>query len=98
MNPHKIKALIWIAFAFFLADVAFSAPDSCSLPFAGSYRATIKKRPEGLPYPKYNHGKPINLNQWFKLTEQFGKQLGTPCIMRTNPRTIDTAATTSTFL
>jgi hypothetical protein len=77
MNPQKLKVLVCVAFAFFLADVAFSAPDSCALPFAGSYRATIKKRRAGLPYQTYNNGKPINLNQWFKLIEQFGQTLGT---------------------
>src|SRR5438128_1172558 len=77
MNPQQIKALVWAIFAFFLADVAFCAPDSCTLPFAGSYRATIKKRQAALAYQKYNNGKPITLNDWFKLTEQLGKQLGT---------------------
>lgn len=77
MKPHQIKALVWAIFAFFFADVAFCAPDSCTLPFAGSYRAAIKKRRAGLPYQKYNNGKPIDLNQWFQLTEQLGKQLGT---------------------
>src|SRR5436190_12495421 len=77
MNPQKAIALVCVVFAFFLAHIAFSAPDSCTLPFAGSYRATIKKRRAGLAYQKYNSGKHINLNDWFKLTEQLGKQLGT---------------------
>jgi hypothetical protein len=77
MNSQQIKALLFVVFVFFFADVAFCAPDSCTLPFAGSYRETIKKRSAGLSYQKYNNGKPIDLNQWFQLTEQLGKQLGT---------------------
>jgi hypothetical protein len=61
MNPQKIKAFIRAVFAFFFAHVAFCAPDSCTLPSAGSHRATIKTRRATLAYQKYNNGKPINL-------------------------------------
>jgi hypothetical protein len=77
MNSQNTKTLICAIFALLLTQVAFCAPDDCTLPFAGSYRAAIKQRQAGLPYQKYNHGKPIDLNQWFKLTEQLGRQLGT---------------------
>src|SRR6266487_3518496 len=77
MNSQNIKALVCTIFALFFADVAFCTPDDCTLPFTGSYRAAIKLRKSGLAYQKYNHGKPINLNQWFQLTERLSQQLGT---------------------
>src|SRR5947199_958010 len=78
MNPQKIKILVCAISAFLVADFTFGTqPDDCTLRFTGSYRAAIKQRQAGLPYQKYNKGQPINLNQWFKLTEQLGAQLGT---------------------
>jgi hypothetical protein len=77
MNPQQIKALVCAIVTCLIADVAFCAADDCTLPFAGSYRKSIKLRKADLGYQKYNNGKPINLNQWFDLTKQLSQQLGT---------------------
>lgn len=76
MNFQITKFLVCTIFGLFFADVVRCAPDDCTLPFTGSYRAAIKQRQAGLPYQKDNNGQPIDLNQWFKLTEQLGTQLG----------------------
>lgn len=77
MNSQNMKTVVCTLFATVLAQAAFCAPDDCTLPFTGSYRATIKRRAANLPYPKYNNGNPIDLNQWFTLTEQLETHLGT---------------------
>ena len=78
MNSQKTKTLICAFLAFLFADFALGTQaNDCTLPFTGSYRAAIKRRQAGQPYQKYNNGKPINLNQWFRLTEHLGAQLGT---------------------
>jgi hypothetical protein len=65
------------ALVLFCANCVLAGPDDCALPFTGSYRAAIKQRRAGLPYQKYNHSHPIDLAQWFTLTEQLGTKLGT---------------------
>src|ERR1700730_3711156 len=78
MHPQKIKILTCAILAFLVADFTLATqPDDCALPFTGSYRAAIKQRQAGLPYQKYNNGQPIDLGQWFQLTERLGQQLGT---------------------
>lgn len=78
MNPQNLKTLIFAIVAFVFAGFAFAQqPDDCTLRFAGHYRAALKQRQAGLPYQEYNNGEPIDLNQWFRLTEKLSAQLGT---------------------
>lgn len=73
----KIFVSAFLALVFANTGAAQGKADDCTLPFTGSYRATIKLRKSGLAYQKYNNGKPISLDQWFQLTKGLSQGLGT---------------------
>jgi hypothetical protein len=74
-----MTSLLFAILCLLFSEIASALPqaDDCTLRFTGSYRATIKLRKSGLSYQRYNNGKPVTLNEWFKLTKRLSQGLGT---------------------
>lgn len=73
----RILAIAFTALFFAITARATTQPDDCTLRFTGSYRLAIKLRSPNQHYQKYNHGQPIDLTEWFALTNRLSQGLGT---------------------